>query len=68
MFETERYSCLYMLMCLSSFKEEGRYLLQIPVDDYCDSDIYSKFEAACRFVGKYLLGFIAIETRNHIIT
>lgn len=55
-------------MCLSSFKEEGRYLLQIPVDDYCDSDIYSKFEAACRFVGKYLLGFIAIETRNQIIT
>ncbi len=41
-----------MFTTFFSFKEEGEFLVHIPVEDDAEADIYSKFETACDYIGK----------------
>ena len=36
-----------------SFSDPGPHLLHIQVEDNNEADLYSKFQTACTFIGKY---------------
>ena len=44
---------IFFFKCCS-FKEEGKNLLHIAIEDNIDSDIYSKFQPSCEFIGKLI--------------